>query len=95
MLASHYTDLTVVSIAASGNDDLSFSADTGLGECLVIAKKLEPSEEPSERIHFVSLGQRPQGFAHSDAIARTIIGSDYTRRIEDGAVRRHTPDSRE
>ena len=84
MLASRYTDLIVVSIAASDNDDISFSADTGLGECLVIAKKLEPGQNPSERIHFVSLGQRPQGFAHSNAIARTVITSNYARRIEEG-----------
>ena len=84
MLASHCMDLTVVSIAGSDNDDLSFSADTGMAECLVIAKKLKADENPSERIHFVSLAQRPQGFADSNAIARTIIGSDYIRGIEDG-----------
>ena len=84
MLTSSYTDLTVVSIAASDNDDLSFSADTGLGECLVIAKKLDANQDPSVRIHFVSLRQRPEGFAHSNSIARTITGNNYTRRIEDG-----------
>ena len=39
MLGGEYTDLTVLSIAANGKD-MSFSSDTGMAECLVIARKL-------------------------------------------------------
>ena len=65
MLSRGYTDVTVLSIAASNINDLSFSADTGLGECLVISRKLRPREKPAQRMHFTSLRQRPQGFAHA------------------------------
>ena len=37
LLETDYTDLTVLSIASEDDDDLSFSADTGMAECLVIA----------------------------------------------------------
>ena len=40
MVASQYTDLTVLSIAANGNE-MSFSSDTGMAENLVIARKRE------------------------------------------------------
>ena len=40
MLADHYTGLTLLTIAAAHNDDLSFSSDTGMAECLVVARKL-------------------------------------------------------
>ena len=35
MLVQRYTDVTVLSIAATG-DAMSFSSDTGMAECLVI-----------------------------------------------------------
>ena len=84
MLAEDYDDLTVLSIAAAGNDYLSFSADTGLAECLVIGRKLKPGERPSRRIHFTSLNSRPQGFAHASAIAANIVSADDVRQIDDG-----------
>ena len=84
MLAEDYDDLTVLSIAAAGNDYLSFSADTGMAECLVIARKLKPGERPSRRMHFTSLNRRPQGFSHSSAIAANVVSADSIRRVEDG-----------
>ena len=85
LLATEYTDLTVVSIAANGKD-MSFSSDTGIAECLVIARKV-PSGASSNlppRARFTSLSQRPQGFAHASAIAGIVIERDYVRSIEDG-----------
>ena len=83
-LAENYTDLTVLSIAASDNDHLSFSADTGMAECLVIARKVEQAEAAIERGHFVSLGRRAQGFAHAGALAMNVSNPEQARRIEDG-----------
>ena len=60
MLGSSYADLTVLSIAANGKD-MSFSADTGMAECLVIARKLKTGEPPGTRLLFSSLTHRPQG----------------------------------
>ena len=83
-LAENYTDLTVLSIAASDNDHLSFSADTGMAECLVIARKVKQAEAMIERGHFVSLGHRAQGFAHAGALAMNVSNPEQARRIEDG-----------
>ena len=84
MLSQDYTDLTLFSIAADDTHDLSFSADTGLAECLVIARKLKPNEEPCERMHLISLNQRPQGFANASELASKVIDGDHVRYIEDG-----------
>ena len=85
-LAKNYTDLTVLSIAASDNDHLSFSADTGMAECLVIARKLKQSEAATGagRGHFVSLGRRAQGFAHAGSLAMNVSNPEQARRVEDG-----------
>ncbi len=85
MLARDYTDLMVVSIAANGKD-MSFSADTGMAECLVIARKNLAKDDHSllSRVHCTSLRRRPQGFAHAGAVATPIIGAGYVRDIERG-----------
>ena len=83
-LAKGYKDLTVLSIAASDNDHLSFSADTGMAECLVIGRKRNEAETPTGRAHFVSLGRRAQGFAHAGSLALNVSIPDWARRIEDG-----------
>ena len=84
LLARHYTELNVLSVAAADNDQLSFSSDTGMAECLVVARKLKPGEISEKRVQFTSLSKRPQGFASAAAIARNIVECDYPRRIEDG-----------
>ena len=83
---SEYTDLTVLSIAANGKD-MSFSSDTGMAECLVIARKScvgEVREPPPPRAHFTSLARRPDGFASAALLGRGLIDSDGIRNIEDG-----------
>ena len=84
-LAKNYTDLTVLSVAASDNDHLSFSADTGMAECLVIARKLKQSEATTGtgRGHFISLGRRAQGFAHAGSLAMNVSNLEQARRVED------------
>ena len=83
MLATGYEDLTVLSIAAN-NKEMSFSSDTGMAECLVIARKRKPEEPHSDRAHFTSLKRRPQGFANASASAKNIGAGRYVRQIEDG-----------
>ena len=81
-LSDGYTDLEVLSIAANGMD-MSFSSDTGMAECLVIACKRN-AEVTDERIRFVSLHSRPSGFAQAAAVSRNVIAADGIRSIEDG-----------
>ena len=83
-LAKNYADLTVLSIVASDNDHLSFSADTGMAECLVIARKVKQAEATTGRGHFVSLGHRAQGFAHAGSLAMNVSNPERARRVEDG-----------
>ncbi len=83
MITENYTDLTVISIAANGKDT-SFSSDTGIAECLIIARKLGAQEKPEYRARFISLSQRPQGFAHASAVAKNVTQCESVRQIEDG-----------
>ena len=84
MLAEHYTDLTVVTIAAADNDDLSFSSDTGMAECLVVARRLKVDERPGGVDNLISLSRRPHGIAHASALAKSAFDSNHVRRIQDG-----------
>ena len=84
LMAEHYTDISVLSIAAAGIDDISFSADTGLGECLVVARKLRKNEKPMGDMEFTSLTCRPDGFLQASEIAKSILNAGAVRGIEDG-----------
>ena len=86
MVAKGYTGLSVVSIATSGRD-MSFSSDTGIAECLVIARKLMKDDSPSlsgKRVRLTSLRRRPPGLAAAAVTAESLINSDNVRQIEDG-----------
>ena len=85
MLATDYEDLTVLSIAAN-DKDMSFSSDTGMAECLVIARKAEAIGRLPlpQRLHFTSLIHRPRGFANASSIAAKVIGPHSVRQVEDG-----------
>ena len=81
LIAENYTDVTIVSIAANGAD-MSFSSDTGVAECLVIARRLIKGEQPTGRAQFISLRRRPRSFAESREIANAILASAELRRAE-------------
>jgi hypothetical protein len=86
LLAKHYSDLVLVSIAGASPEEMSFSADTGMGECLVIGRK---TGKPSSRATFVVLKERPAypllGATAAKQIRR-LIESKGLRRLEDGPV---------
>ena len=84
LMESEYTGLCVFSIAASEDDELSFSADTDMAECLVVARKLKKDELPENRSEFTSLRQRPHWFVQASSLVRTITGTSPVRRLEDG-----------
>ena len=87
MLARDYTDLTVLSIAANGRE-MSFSSDTGIAECLVIARKeiglRTEGSSLAKRAHFTSLRHRPRGFVHSGEITKSLRDCGHERQLEDG-----------
>jgi len=88
LLTENYHAVEVLSIASnSGHDyDMSFSSDTGMGECLVIAIKGPRGASPSAQsnINFTSLRRRPPGFAAASAVANELLNTQVLRSIEDG-----------
>ena len=63
-------DILVVTIAGVGSDDSSFSADTGMAECLLVARKNPPLEQ--RRATFVVLRSRPRSTVEAELIAHEI-----------------------
>ena len=84
MLAADYTDLEILSIAAADNDRLSFSADTGMAECLVVARKRRDKESPVGQTRFTSLRRRPPGFAAAAEFANGILSTAEIRDVSGG-----------
>ena len=84
LLSKNYTNLVLLSIAGYGSKDMSFSADTGMAECLVIGRK---SNTGSKRATFVILNERPSypliGLNIAEQIRRLITNGNI-RRLEDG-----------
>ena len=60
LLAERYKDIVIVAIAASGNFDRAFSADTGMAEALIVAtKRNEGDSDAVQPALFVNLHRRP------------------------------------
>jgi hypothetical protein len=86
LLRKNYRDLVILSIAGAGSEDMSFSADTGMGECLVVGRK---SKTDIERATFVVLNERPAYPMLGAGAARQIhrlIAEKNIRRLEDGPL---------
>ena len=83
MIALHFEDVAIVSIAAN-DDDMSFSSETGMAECLVIGRKALNGSEPRGDAAFVSLRERPRGFAEAQEVGRAISMVSNSRRLDDG-----------
>lgn len=86
LLAKNYTGLIFASIAGRGSEEMSFSADTGMGECLVVGRK---DKEGSTRATFIVLKERPTSTLLGASTARQIrrlIEAGKLRRLEDGPI---------
>ncbi len=86
LLAKHYEDVEIVSLATPKNYDVAFSADTSMADCLIVARK--KSATISARYHsptrFVSLHQRPDKLAAAGETARELMAKKTKRGLEDG-----------
>ena len=76
----NYKDLVIVSIAASGQHDRAFSADTGMAEVLVVGTKRRDPDSPCEDTLFVNLLRRPRSLAEAAVLAATIRDLSRTAR---------------
>ncbi len=81
MLATEYHNVLVLTIAEAKAEDAAFSADTGMAECIVVAKKGTGAD--TGRGKFISLNRRPQSVLEAVEIANYINRNDSTRRLED------------
>ncbi len=86
LLAEEYDDLSVLSITDGDSDELSFSEDTGVAECLIVARKSESTQPTGgiKRGTFTSLRHRPPSFADAGAIASGVLRREEIRAIEAG-----------
>lgn len=82
---ARYINTIVVTIAAAGNDEASFSADTGMAECLLIAQKNGAINSRS-RAFFAVLNRQPSSALQGELVASAI------RRAVDGGQVQHLED---
>ena len=83
LIDQNYEDVTVVSIAGNGSE-MSFSADTGMAECLVIGRKTDAGANSKMRAVSISLKSRPRDFAQSYVVSKSADEIESVRRLEDG-----------
>ena len=79
LLARHYSDLLIVSIAAAKSEDRAFSADTGMAEVMVLARKrAKPiiKYPKNARTDWVSLRDRPRTVGEAYEISDSIACSN-------------------
>ncbi len=75
LLAAHYDDITFIGLAGSTDEERQFSADTGIAELLVVAKRLRTprSDGDAPDVRWVTLFSRPasetEALIHAGLIA--------------------------
>ena len=69
LFATEYTDILVVTVAAAGNTDRAFSADTGIAEALLVATKARKRDTPTGTALFVNLVRRPRSMVEASDLA--------------------------
>ena len=73
LLEREYEDVTVLTIAAHGDTDQAFSADTGMAEALVVAtKRREAGTGEDGETLFVNFYHRPGSIAEAFEMARSV-----------------------
>ncbi len=72
LFENFYEDIVVVSIAIAGSEERAFSADTGIAEVLVIARRGETKTSQGILVTYVNLERRPNSILEAHLVARTI-----------------------
>ena len=72
LIEAEYKDVVVVAMAATGSTDRAFSADTGMAEVLLVAKKRKHGERADRSALFANLSQRPKSLLEATDVARAI-----------------------
>ena len=82
--AEEYHDVLVITVAHEDVEECAFSADTGIAECLVIAKK--GKRQNTGRGTFVCLKECPHGELEALEIAKGIHTSKNIRQLNDDTL---------
>ena len=72
LLRENYKDIIVATIAQNQDMDCSFSADTKMGEVMIIARSLGHGERPDQLANFVNLNERPENKLAAQQTAKAI-----------------------
>ena len=82
-LRDQFDELTVVTVAGAKSDDSSFSADTGMADCLIVAARngAQVDRPRVERARFIVLDARP-GSAQEGA----LLAAEILRASANGSV---------
>ena len=87
LLRHEYSSPLIVTITQEGSHSRSFSADTGIAECLFVGQKDRPTDA-ERRAKFVVLSDQPkdtlEGEQIAQAISRILNEGTSVRRLEDG-----------
>ena len=78
LLATRYSDVTVLTVAAAGSTERAFSADTGMAEALVVATRKTGLDVEPGPVLFVNLRRRPESLLEAAWIARRTSGLPRT-----------------
>ena len=75
LLAHHYEELLVLSLAGARSEDKAFSADTGMAEVLILGRKREapgPTEPENAGATWITLRRRPASMVGARETGRAI-----------------------
>ncbi len=88
LLMARYDDIVVLTIGATGSEDRAFSADTGMGECMVIATRTTAGTDEGRNVTYVTLRRRPTTLIEGVEVARRICDAvrDDTPRVDGGVL---------
>ena len=84
MWATEYHNVIVITIASAEISSCTFSSDTGMAECMVVATK--GKGDNIGRGKFISLLHQPRNALESVAIGNGILRIDNTRTMEDTPI---------
>lgn len=79
LLRNCYQDIQIVTLALSGSTARAFSADTGMAEALLIAKRTSDGQQGDGKALFANLHRRPANLLESSEVAKSIRAAGVAR----------------
>ena len=78
-VVSHgYDNIHILSITSSDGHGRSFSADTGMAECLLVARRKQTPSSHGETVRYANLEKKPMSLFESSVLSRDIVAGANT-----------------